>query len=238
MGKQIVVKRHCRYGRLVVISEAAQHVTSAGKRQRQFKCKCDCGNDVVVKLSDMRSGHTASCGCLHKEVVSKIGKNNLTHGMTDTPTWKTWKCMRDRCCCNGHGDYPNYGGRGITVCERWVHSFEAFYEDMGERPDGFTIERIDNDGNYEPSNCCWATRLQQGSNRRVNRVLVFNGQSMCMKEWALTVGINYTTLFHRIQHGWTTEKALMTPAKQYKAQIANTTNSEGPNSDVPFPQEN
>jgi hypothetical protein len=124
--------------------------------------------------------------------------------------------MLDRCYGENRSDNHNYKARGITVCDRWRASFEAFLFDMGERPSGTTLERVDNDGNYQASNCTWATAEQQGRNRRTNRRLTFNGKTMCLKEWAIETGIGYTTLHQRLRAGWTTEEALGTPLGERK----------------------
>lgn len=214
MGKRIQVNAGDRYGQLQIVKEIEPITDSKGRHIRTMRCKCDCGDNVSVRLSDMRSGHTSSCGCIHKSSVANIGRRNRIHGMTDSPTWKTWKSMRDRCCDYRHKDYSNYGGRGISICDRWRESFQDFLSDMGERPESMSIERIDNDGNYEPSNCCWANNEQQGRNRRTNRVLTLDGRSMCMKDWSLETGISDQTIHHRLKAGWTVKRALTEPVRK------------------------
>lgn len=216
MGARIEVKKGERYGRLTVVSEAPRRITRSGRPERAFLCICDCGESTTVRLADLRHGHTTSCGCAHKQMVAKLGRSNATHGMTDSPEWKSWKAMKDRCYGDGRSDYHNYRGRGITVCKRWRDSFIAFLSDMGSRPDNTSLERIDNDGNYEPDNCCWATPEEQGRNRRTNRLLTLNGRTMCLKEWAEETGIAVTTLHQRLRKGWTVEKALATPVRSYE----------------------
>lgn len=146
-----------RFGRLLVLEKAKKNKTEKIK----WKCRCDCGNERVVLAASLRGGKTKSCGCLLKEGSHK------THGKSHTPEYKIWAGMIQRCTNPKTDNYKHYGGRGITVCERWRNSFEAFYEDMGHRPSKLhSVERINNDGNYEPDNCKWATKRKQSQNQQ------------------------------------------------------------------------
>ena len=129
------------------------------------------------------------------------------HGMTKTPAWRAWNSMMDRCYREGVPNYGSYGGRGITVCERW-HTFANFYADMGDRPEGMSLDRIDNDGPYSPDNCRWATSKDQARNRRNNNILALNGEERCIKDWSELLGIHPATIRNRLRRGATAEQAL------------------------------
>jgi len=163
-----------RYGRLVAI----ERVPDSGRTTWRFRC--DCGTEQNIRLDSVRRGQTQSCGCLNLEAASDTGRKTIvnaiaanrtngwpsrTHGKSRTPIHRTWRAMLNRCYNQNVPEYRYYGGRGISVCERW-HKFENFYADVGDRPNGLSIDRINNDGNYEPGNVRWATRLQQARNRR------------------------------------------------------------------------
>lgn len=163
MGKKLDLTGE-RFGRLTVLgvhSIAPRSVTI-------WLCKCECGAEVTVRATNLRAGNTNSCGCLRKELIAKTGKEKArTHGLSSSREYWIYHAMKSRCLNPKSSDYPRYGGRGIKVCDRWQHSFENFYADMGPRPsDKHSIERRENNGNYEPSNCYWATASEQNKNKR------------------------------------------------------------------------
>lgn len=139
------------------------------------------------------------------------GPNNLKHGMGGTPTYLAWINMRVRCSNPKQEGYQYYGGRGIRVCERWQQSFENFLADMGIRPDGMSIDRIDNDRNYEPGNCRWATRIEQENNKRSNRLITAFGKTQTVAQWTKEMGLeNCVLIYGRLNAGWDAEKAIST----------------------------
>lgn len=161
-----------------------------------WNCLCECGIKREVAGSHLRSGKTKSCGCLQKEInILRITK----HGQSKTSIGAAWRNMKLRCCDNTNKHYKNYGGRGIKICDRWINSLENFYSDMGEKPTPkHTLERINNDGNYEPSNCKWATRNEQLKNKRVRKdAVMFDGKTT--SEWAKELGITRSAAQHRIK---------------------------------------
>lgn len=169
-------------------------------RKSLWKCRCDCGNEVVTASVDLVSGATKSCGCI-------IGKHKRTHGATGTPEFRAWDAMRRRCADLTNADY---GGRGIQVCARWQGSFENFIADMGKRPTAdHSLDRYpNNDGNYEPGNCRWATRADQGNNRRSSRTLTINGETKTYAEWERHVGLPPGRICLRLKMGWKPEEVL------------------------------
>lgn len=170
-------------------------------------CECVCGNRKKINSDSLIRGRSKSCGCLKKELSSK---RLTTHGMSNSVEYRAWLGAKARCLNPNSKSYKDYGGRGIKICKRW-ENFQNFFVDMGLRPSSkHSIERIENNGSYEPGNCRWATSKEQSNNTRWNRVVFMGGKKKTLTQWAELSGINYNTLKYRLSHGWTTERALTT----------------------------
>lgn len=189
-----------RYFDLLVL--AYSH-TKGGKAYWYVQCVCE--NKKTVRGEHLRAGKVKSCGYLNRK---KCKLNPITHGMSKTPIYTTWQAMKDRCFNTKADNYINYGGRGITVCDRWVNSFENFIIDMGPRPEGKTLDRINNNKNYSPENCQWSTPKVQASNRRNSKIISYKGLSLTVAEWAGEIGVKVGTLYSRLYRDWPLEKAL------------------------------
>jgi hypothetical protein len=178
-----------------------------GQTHRMFVVICDCGQWFDVMLASLRSGNTVSCGCYSREVTSAL-KPGTRHGMSHTPTHKSWLAMRERVSGKYAKDVRNYSSRGITICERWS-VFENFLADMGKRPKRTTLDRIDNDGDYEPGNCRWADQMTQSLNRRTTRFVMLDGERLCMLRAAAKLGFHYSTITgYAKKRGWPLQQAV------------------------------
>lgn len=171
-------------------------------------CRCTCGTVKDVAVHNLTAGISKSCGCLKSESTVQRCR---THGLSDTGTHKSWLAMRRRCYDINYVSYPNYGGRGIKVCDRWKDDFEAFYTDMGDRPDGCSLDRIDVNGNYTPENCKWSTRSEQQTNKQETLHIEWRGQKRSAMEWSKLLGIHVDTLRRRVRRGWDVERAMTAP---------------------------
>lgn len=189
-----------RFGRLVALEYAGSEY---------WLCKCDCGSLKKVNGTKLRRGKTRSCGCLVREVNARVQRARQTkHGMSKSPEYAIWAAMHARCSNPNHKEWPNYGGRGVRVCERWA-SFENFFADMGPKPSKeHSLDRTDNGLIYSKDTCRWATHVEQHNNTRRNRMLTFQGRTQMAAEWARERGMRYSTLHGRIQRGWSAERVL------------------------------
>lgn len=188
----------------------------------RWRCKCECGGEAVSEAYNLKSGNTASCGCVRHGKVSTL---NRTHGQKGTPLYQRWKGMKQRTSDPNAKQFADYGGRGIKVCERW-QSFENFAADMGPTfHDDLTLERIDVNGDYEPANCTWITKAEQARNRRNNHAVTWQGRTMVLAAWEEALGLNRRILGDRLRRGWSIERALTTGADPDA--IAQLGNSDG-----------
>jgi hypothetical protein len=172
---------------------------------------CDCGTSKHVIHHHLVSGKTTSCGCLARETTSQRSK---THGESRlTPEHALWIRMKQRCGNPNHSHYSYYGARGITVCQEWLDSYEAFLAHVGRRPsEKHSLERIENNGNYEPGNVKWATKTEQMNNRRTNHFVEWKGQRLTIAQWSRAIGVPFSTIKTRLKRGWTVERTLTTSA--------------------------
>ena len=194
-----------RFGRLLVL-----YRDENGKCGKvRWRCLCDCGQETVVFARGLTSGNTTSCGCFRSEFMTN---QKTTHGMANTRLYRAWVNMRNRCNYTKDKFYPDYGGRGIKVCDEWQQSFEAFeaWAMANGYEDHLSIDRIDNGGNYCPENCRWTTMAEQAKNKRNNHYITHNGETHTVAEWARITGLNLSTIHRRLNKGWTIEQVLRT----------------------------
>ena len=178
------------------------------RNNKLYWCKCDCGNEKIVKTTDLVRGVVKSCGCLAKQALIE---RCVTHGKTKHPLYSKWHTMKSRCNNSNNASYERYGGRGIKVCDEWENSFQAFYEwaMANGYKEGLSIDRIDNDGNYEPANCRWVTQEEQCNNRRTSHKLTYEGETHTITEWSKITGIKRKIISQRVNNlGWSIERAL------------------------------
>lgn len=178
-------------------------------------CQCECGATRPVRARALLGPHglSHSCGCYNRDSKRK-------HGAFGTDLYSIWANIKGRCCNKNDAAYHKYGGRGIQMCQRWQDSFEAFRDDMGPRPSRrYSVDRKDNNGHYEPGNCRWATRTEQGRNTRTNRLATFKGETRCVKEWAEVLGVSYHAVLKRMEAGLTFEEAVTRPFRAYKRRV-------------------
>lgn len=187
-----------RFGKFVVIAFHKPKPT-------YWLCRCDCGNERSVAAWTLKSGASKSCGCHKRE---KLIISNRTHGRTHSREYSSWRGMKERCNNPKNIGFSNYGGRGIKVCKRWLNSFVNFVLDMGKCPPGFSLDRINNDGNYCPSNCRWADRTTQHCNQRRARMITHNGKTQNLKLWSKEVGVSQSVIAYRLKRQYPIAEAL------------------------------
>lgn len=195
-----------RFGRLVTTGEVDR---TAGRTPR-WVCICDCGQQAAVDGAKLRGGKARSCGCVARAMLRLGPEASRRHGSVGTREYHCWSAMIQRCLNTKNPNYPNYGARGITVCDRW-RDFAAFAADMGPCPVGLTIDRIDNARGYEPGNCRWATYQQQNRNLRRNRLVTWQGKTLPLVAWCEQLGVPYDSMRWRLRYGWSVEEAFTTP---------------------------
>lgn len=198
-----------KFNRLTVVEISHRH-----NSEIYWKCKCDCGTFTTVSSKGIRYGKTKSCGCFHREQVSK---RTTTHGMTGTQEYIAWYNIKARCYNKNHVSYANYGGRGIVICDRWLESFQNFFDDMGLKPSkAYTIERLDNSEPYSPENCKWATYTEQANNKRNNHLVTIGNETKTTGQWAKVFNISPVTICSRVNRKWTLFDSITTPGdKRY-----------------------
>jgi hypothetical protein len=198
-----------KFGRWTVLSRAQK--SKAG--QTRWLCRCSCGNECVVQGAALRNGQSRSCGCLKVETtISRSTKHGHAPASGMSPTYNSWAAMIARCDNPKHAAFPYYGGQGISVCERW-YQFENFLADMGEKPNGTSIDRKRTNGNYELGNCRWATSDEQMTNTSRNTFITSNGRTHTISEWSKLLGIHQSTISWRLSRGATGDQALA-PARK------------------------
>ena len=200
-----------RFGKLIAI----ERVKNVGKKV-SWKCLCDCGKETIVLTTNLTTNRIKSCGCLkNQKLIERSTKHNQRH----TKLYEVWKTMKQRCFNSNNKSYHNYGGRGIIVCDEWKDNYQAFYEwsmNNGYK-EGLSIDRINNDGNYEPSNCRWADRFTQNNNTRQNKPVVIDGVSKTIHQWTREYNIPVEIVRNRLYNKhWDIVKALTTPVKSSK----------------------
>lgn len=186
------------FGRLTVIGPAVKRGVAGN---RCFPCRCECGRVVFPQSASLRSGRSTACGCVRR-------KHN---GQSADPIYKVWVSMIARCHNPNNSGYKNYGARGIRVCDRWRESFGNFIADVGERPGRVELDRIDVDGHYEPGNVRWATRQQNMWNQRRTRLVTHNGETLPILEWSRRTGLSWSTIYNRLQRGYSESEAVSAP---------------------------
>jgi len=195
-----------RFGRLVVLERVPSK-----RRDHRWKCRCDCGNTHEIYSFSLLSGGVKSCGCLGKEQLERRTKHGMCSRSEQAPEYSIWESMNQRCRDPNSPSYRLYGAKGVTVCEHW-RDFAAFYADMGPRPSRkHTIDRVDNAKGYEPTNCRWATRIEQNNHTSRNVHVTYDGRTQTVAQWARELGVTYHILRNRLKLGWDFKRAVTQP---------------------------
>mgnify|MGYP000935003826 CR=1 FL=1 len=200
-----------RFGRLVVKEKLPSRKLPSGKTQVVWLCKCDCGKKHIVSGENLKSGGVKSCGCYAKEISSKVHKK---HGLSQTKLFNVWHGIKKRCLTKSDKHYKDYGGRGITICDEWKNNFIIFYNWSMKNgyKDGLTIDRINNNGNYEPSNCRWTTLRVQANNRRSNVLVTYKGETLTLTQMARKYNISFGMLRTRLKKKIDIKTAITMPS--------------------------
>lgn len=205
------------FGRLTVLRREGSGAYRDGKKFAKWRCLCVCGVEIVTVGTELRNGSVRSCGCLRSD-LRRTRPGNLIHGMWRSPIYAIWRSAKRRCTDPEHPQYPSYGGRGITICPEWAASFQAFYNHIGPRPSAdHSLDRIDNDRGYEPGNVRWATREEQASNKRTNRIVEYDGDRTTVTRLARRVGLEPSIVRNRMSRGWSVNDAVSRPVTRRKA---------------------
>lgn len=187
------------FSEVTVLYYTGVHLSPQGKRTSMWFCQCSCGKKFIASGNNLKRENTKTCGC-----------SRGSHKMSDSPEWEAWSAIIQRCKNPRNPGFKNYGGRGISVCKRW-EKFENFIADMGIRPEGHSIDRTNNNGDYEPSNCKWVLNRLQHRNKRSNRLVTIGGSTRCISEWSEITGVSPNGLKKRIKNGWSEDRLLLPP---------------------------
>ena len=216
MDKRIDDLTGRKFGHLTVLRYAGQ----AKDHHAQWLCQCDCGSEPIIVVSNnLKRKHTTSCGCVRDQVLREFAPKNGTHYKRHTRLYSIWADIKQRCENQNHPRFKDYGGRNVLMCDEWKNNFEAFYEwaVLNGYQENLSIDRKNNDGNYEPSNCRWVTDVEQANNKRNNHYLSYNGEVHTMAEWSRITGISYGIFNYRVNKcSWSVEKIIQRYNKNIK----------------------
>lgn len=214
------IKEGDKYGRLTILEEVEPTINIKGQKIRRFLCQCECGNKKIVSFYNLLKGNTRSCGCLKKESEQRFGlTRKYPKEAVSSRLYRIWFSMKQRCYDSKSSNFYLYGGRGISVCAEWKNDYISFYNwaVTNGYSDSLSIDRINNNGNYEPSNCRWATRREQANNTRRNTILTLGNESHTASEWSRITNIGLSTILQRKNvYKWSDERTLTTNPKDYR----------------------